>query len=180
MLRLQFQLLLAHLHMAIIAGAKQEEEGAAAAAAVRGRGDDGRSPTGVAQAPKRYYCDPDGGGRGACLDVREMPGTMAPSTPVFRSASCNNSCPNTLPHRCESDWDCSLAGDCVNQKCVCDAWATGADCSYLNMLPVDPERLGYLDDVHSSWGGTVLYSQADKQWVSRMTARVRRIVFVAF
>ena len=26
----------------------------------------------------KCYCDPEGGQRGACLDVREMPGTMAP------------------------------------------------------------------------------------------------------
>ena len=112
----------------------------------------------------RYYCDPQGGERGACLDVRGLPGTLAPTTPIFSSATCNASCPDTAPHRCSTDWDCSLAGDCVSGACVCDAWATGDDCSYLNMLPVDPDRLGYLDPVHSSWGGTVLHSAKDKQW----------------
>ena len=115
-------------------------------------------------APRRFYCDPEGGQRGACLQVREMPGTMAPTTPLFTSGSCNGTCADTSPHRCADDWDCSLAGDCVSGACVCDAWATGDDCSYLNMLPVDPTRLGYLDPVHSSWGGTVLHSAKDQQW----------------
>eukprot|EP01052_Picozoa_sp_SAG31_P072825 SAG31_NODE_31828_length_363_cov_1.181818_1_plen_51_part_01 len=29
--------------------------------------------------PQYYYCDPDGGERGACLQVRRMAGTLAPS-----------------------------------------------------------------------------------------------------
>ena len=89
---------------------------------------------------------------------------MAPTTPLFTSGSCNGTCADTSPHRCADEWDYSLAGDCVSGACVCDAWATGDDCSYLNMLPVDPTRLGYLDPVHSSWGGTVLHSAKDQQW----------------
>ncbi|KAL7537229.1 hypothetical protein ACHAXR_007679 [Thalassiosira sp. AJA248-18] len=43
---------------------------------------------------------------------------------------------------CASDMDCSLS--------------EGADCSYLKFAPVDKSRLGYLDEHHSSWGGSIV------------------------
>ena len=64
--------------------------------------------------------------------------------------------------RCTSDKDCSLAGVCTSEgKCDCDPWAEGADCSYLRFAPVDRSRLGYLDERHSSWGGSVVRKRSD-------------------
>ena len=56
--------------------------------------------------------------------------------------------------RCKSDWDCSLAGTCASAsgKCTCDAWATGTDCSYINLKPVDRKKLGYMDPTVSAQG----------------------------
>ena len=54
---------------------------------------------------------------------------------------------------------------CVNwfQQCKCDAWTEGSDCSYLNLLPVDKTRMGYIDPVYTSWGGNAVLG-SDKQW----------------
>lgn len=58
---------------------------------------------------------------------------------------------------CTDDIDCSLSGVCTPEgKCECDPWATGPDCSYLNFAPVDTTRLGYLNENHSSWGGSIV------------------------
>lgn len=62
---------------------------------------------------------------------------------------------------CSDDWDCSLAGTCAEGACTCDAWASGADCSYLNFQPVDRSRLGYMDDQHTSWGGNAVLGSDD-------------------
>ena len=48
--------------------------------------------------------------------------------------------------------------------CECDPWAAGADCSYLKLEPVDRSRLGYLDEDHSSWGGSVVVSKSDGRY----------------
>ena len=58
--------------------------------------------------------------------------------------------------KCTNDWDCSLAGTCIEGKCECDPWAEGVDCSYLRFQPVDKSKLGYLDEYHSSWGGSIV------------------------
>ena len=58
--------------------------------------------------------------------------------------------------QCTNDWDCSLAGTCIEGKCECDPWAEGVDCSYLRFQPVDKSKLGYLDEHHSSWGGSIV------------------------
>merc|ERR1712096_433303 len=57
---------------------------------------------------------------------------------------------------CKDDWDCSLAGTCEAGACVCDAWTSGEDCSYLNFQPVNGDALGYIDEQHSSWGGNAV------------------------
>lgn len=59
-------------------------------------------------------------------------------------------------YKCASDLDCSLSGVCGSDgTCRCDKWADGVDCSYLKFQPVDKMRLGYLHEIHSSWGGSV-------------------------
>ena len=76
---------------------------------------------------------------------------------------------------CREDADCSLTGVCApNGKCECNPWATGADCLYLKLKPVDRLRLGYLDEDHSSWGGSVVVSKSDGRYhmfVSEITCR---------
>ena len=37
---------------------------------------------------------------------------------------------------CTDDFDCSLAGSCVNGKCECQAWTKGDDCAALNLVPL--------------------------------------------
>ena len=53
---------------------------------------------------------------------------------------------------CKVDTDCFLAGVCVASKCACDAWATGANCSLLNLAPASPDNGLQLPGYHS-WGG---------------------------
>merc|ERR1712137_469036 len=68
------------------------------------------------------------------------------------------------PEPCASDWDCSLAGICNQGTCECDAWAWGHDCSYINLQPVNKHRVGYVDPNTSSWGGNMVYNEADNLW----------------
>lgn len=57
---------------------------------------------------------------------------------------------------CSAPWDCALAGACVGGRCVCDRWATGADCSVLYLAPAEPDNgLQYVDAQglgYHSWG----------------------------
>ena len=65
---------------------------------------------------------------------------------------------------CTDDFDCSLAGSCVNGKCQCQAWTKGDDCAALNLAPVSSA-----DAVHAiveptsppgnwtRWGGSVVH-----------------------
>jgi hypothetical protein len=58
---------------------------------------------------------------------------------------------------CNSGFNCSLAGVCTSQgTCQCDPWADGADCSYLKFQPVDKSRIGYPNEHHTSWGGSIV------------------------
>eukprot|EP01043_Picozoa_sp_COSAG02_P051257 COSAG02_NODE_5373_length_4390_cov_3.127709_2_plen_494_part_00 len=102
-----------------------------------------------------YGCDPHGGERGVCVN----------GAGNFPNSSCGGGCASTSqPARCTKDWDCSLAGTCVSGKCVCDAWASGSDCSYLNFQPIDRKSgLGYIDPTWSSWGGNAVLGK-DRQW----------------
>lgn len=54
---------------------------------------------------------------------------------------------------CSSDWDCSLGGVCTAQKCVCDAWFTGAACDLLHLQPAPSTNLGLQVPTYHSWGG---------------------------
>ena len=83
----------------------------------------------------------------------------------YYDETCNNKCRNGLSDinnnndffQCTRDIDCSLAGVCLpNGTCQCDPWTTGIDCSYLNFQPVNKSRMGYIDEEHSSWGGSII------------------------
>ena len=63
---------------------------------------------------------------------------------------------------CSEDWDCSLSGLCLSNACVCDAWATGPTCSYLNLQPAESlTSQGLQAPSYFSWGGHTLKDDAD-------------------
>lgn len=138
-----------------------------------------------------YRCDPQGGERGVCVKVGESKGQKG-GVGKYKDATCDNQCQyESLPgsggdasgpggglfgnlfgsssitqrneFKCQSDWDCSLAGVCDAEtgECVCDPWASGKDCSYLKFQPVDPTKIGYLHNEHTSWGGSVQMGTKD-------------------
>ena len=78
--------------------------------------------------PAGFRCDSAGGERGVC--IRATLGQ--PGQTHYADASCDGECPRSAA-KCAGDWDCSLAGVCdtASGTCACDAWASGADCSYL-------------------------------------------------
>lgn len=41
--------------------------------------------------------------------------------------------------KCRNDCDCALAGECVNNKCVCESWSQGLHCTFMNLLPSPQE-----------------------------------------
>ena len=57
---------------------------------------------------------------------------------------------------CESSLDCNNLGDCIKNKCHCDAGFKGVSCSKLDLLPTKQEW-GFNDKNHPSWGGNVIY-----------------------
>eukprot|EP00038_Savillea_parva_P028253 m.64003 g.64003 ORF g.64003 m.64003 type:complete len:512 (-) comp8194_c0_seq1:645-2180(-) len=62
---------------------------------------------------------------------------------------------------CETDWNCSLAGQCINHSCECDPWATGEQCGLLNLVtPVDPANQGLQVPGYYSWGGHAAWDPA--------------------
>lgn len=107
----------------------------------------------VSDAGRRHAGDPGVPGRIATYTSGSIKGSPTPAPPA-----------PPAPFSCKDDFDCSLAGSCVKSQCVCDAWASGADCSYLNFAPVDrASGLGYIDPKHSSWGGNAVLG-SDGQW----------------
>ena len=100
-----------------------------------------------------FGCDPHGGERGVCVN----------GAGSFPNSSCGGGCANRSAAACASDWDCSLAGTCTAGKCVCDAWTSGSDCSYLKFQPVRRSAMGYVDPSWSSWGGNAVLGK-DKMW----------------
>ena len=53
---------------------------------------------------------------------------------------------------CESESDCSLLGDCVIGKCVCDPGWKGHNCGQVDLLPASRHE-GYRNTTLSTWGG---------------------------
>lgn len=118
-------------------------------------------------APPEYRCD-DGG---VCIMAVGTPKSQFKGKGVYYDDSCDNQCGNGREgqlnswiangKRCNNDWDCSLAGTCSPEGiCQCDPWVDGVDCSYLKFQPVDRNKLGYLDEQTTSWGGSVIQSEA--------------------
>lgn len=117
------------------------------------------------EAPPEYRCD-DGG---VCIMAVGTPKSQFKGEGVYYDDTCDGQCGNGREgelntwiangRRCNSDWDCSLAGNCTPEgQCQCDPWAEGVDCSYLKFQPVDKARLGYLHEQHTSWGGSIVQS----------------------
>ena len=134
-------------------------------------------------AKPEYRCDDIG----VCVLAVGSPKEQFKGTGVYHDDSCDGMCGNrhTLgaEHtkdgmiRCTSDLDCSLAGICLpeTKTCLCDPWADGLDCSYLKFQPVEKSRLGYMNEHHSSWGGSVAYSSKDgmyHMYVSEILCKV--------
>mmetsp|Transcript_13508 Transcript_13508/g.19770 ORF Transcript_13508/g.19770 Transcript_13508/m.19770 type:complete len:596 (+) Transcript_13508:169-1956(+) len=134
-----------------------------------------------------YKCHPDKNYIGVCLLDNSYSFTGKSQKNHFKDESCDNAC-GTVPFSphdatpqlpkggglCASDWDCSLAGVCSDstKKCVCDDWATGHDCSYLDLQPIPPDKISYLHNVHTSWGASIVYSNHDQlyhMYVSEIT-----------
>ena len=53
---------------------------------------------------------------------------------------------------CETETDCSLLGECVNHKCVCDPGWKGHNCGQVDLLPA-LRNGGYRNATLSTWGG---------------------------
>lgn len=118
-------------------------------------------------APPEFRCDD----AGVCIMAvgTGVTNSQFKGEGVYYDDSCDNQCGNGREgelsfwvangRRCNSDWDCSLAGTCTSQgQCQCDPWAEGVDCSYLKFQPVDRLKLGYLDEQNTSWGGSIVQS----------------------
>lgn len=59
---------------------------------------------------------------------------------------------------CETALECSLNGNCVAGKCVCDsAWSGSKQCDVLVFDP-SPKNSGYHNSTEASWGGNVIFS----------------------
>ena len=101
-----------------------------------------------------YKCDRNGGEKGVCVKVNEENNEIG----KYQGSTCDNACGNKKrEYSCKDDWDCSLSGICTNGKCICDAWADGIDCSYLKFQPLNRDRIGYIDEKYSSWGGNAVF-----------------------
>ena len=85
----------------------------------------------------------------------ELPVSLPPPLPLPRPTHGGGACG-------AGEADCSLAGDCDNKVCVCDAWATGAHCQLLNFRTPE-SNVGYglqLPGYHS-WGGGALFDAGE-------------------
>jgi hypothetical protein len=125
------------------------------------------------KAAPEYRCDDVG----VCILAVGSPKEQFKGKGVYYDDSCDGMCgerndtasfvksgQNSVG--CTSDLDCSLAGICLpeTKTCLCDAWADGADCSYLKFQPVNKSRLGYMNEHYSSWGGSIVYSSKDQMY----------------
>mmetsp|Transcript_5596 Transcript_5596/g.12126 ORF Transcript_5596/g.12126 Transcript_5596/m.12126 type:complete len:637 (+) Transcript_5596:94-2004(+) len=119
-------------------------------------------------APPEYRCDYGG----VCIMAVGSPKDQFKGVGQYYDDTCDGKCGDgrkgeltawiAEKRPCTTDLECSLSGVCTPEgKCECDPWAEGPDCSYLKFEPVDRARLGYLDERHSSWGGSVVQKSDD-------------------
>ena len=64
---------------------------------------------------------------------------------------------------CSSSRDCGYLGDCVADRCVCDAGWGGVGCASLLLAPAPPDA-GLRQARSSSWCGTVLPGPGTSSW----------------
>ena len=57
---------------------------------------------------------------------------------------------------CNINLDCSLNGECSNNKCSCDKQWKGSKCNILDFEPYNISK-GYHNKSYASWGGNVIY-----------------------
>jgi hypothetical protein len=90
-----------------------------------------------------------------------------------RGASARRIAAEPCAAACASDLDCSLNGVCdvASGACACDAAWTGACCTRLALLPVEPDAAGYRHAATSTWGGNILADPAGggyHMWIAEM------------
>ena len=62
--------------------------------------------------------------------------------------------PLVVAQQCNTTEDCSLNGDCVNNKCICDPWWSGSpNCDVLALLPASKTDGYHNSSGIASWGG---------------------------
>jgi hypothetical protein len=64
---------------------------------------------------------------------------------------------------CRTQEDCSLGGECVASKCICDPMWTGPTCVALNLGPAPTTPL-VNNSGDQSWGGNTVYDHSDGLW----------------
>jgi CheY-like chemotaxis protein len=93
-----------------------------------------------------------------------------------RGASARRIAAEPCAAACASDLDCSLNGVCdvASGACACDAAWTGACCTRLALLPVEPDAAGYRHAATSTWGGNILADPGSMgQLLMNMAANAR-------
>ena len=84
---------------------------------------------------------------------------LAISSPTSASSSTTLLTEGAASFTCNSNEDCNLLGECVDQipqpRCVCDAGWTGDDCGTAHFKPANL-TLGYNNPAAKTWGGNVL------------------------
>lgn len=88
-------------------------------------------------------------------------GTLAPTHANFSAGSVTS-----RPPVCANEEDCSLAGACVDGRCICDGWTHGDRCEVLNLLPVDADAVGYRNaSGFNTWGGASIEGGDGKHYL---------------
>ena len=67
----------------------------------------------------------------------------------------------TVAPLCVSDVDCHLNGLCVGGSCRCGPSWAGPTCGRLNLQPVNPAQMGYVQRNVTSWGGNAVPTPAN-------------------
>lgn len=66
---------------------------------------------------------------------------------------------------CTSDWDCSLGGECTNNRCVCDAQYTDAHCGVMRLRRAKMNNgVGPSSVAQHTWGGHGMRDPNTGKW----------------